>query len=61
MTREELSVKIEALESLLSNILPDNWQDKFETHEDLYELFERSFFKAEAIASQAIELLKLYR
>lgn len=61
MTKEELNTQIEVLEDGLGKILPDNWQDKYETHEDLYELFERSFDKAEAIALHAIELLKSYR
>ena len=61
MEREELRVEIEVLEDRLGKILPDNWQDRYETHEDLYKLFERSFDKAEAIALHAIELLKSYR
>ena len=61
MTSEELTAQIEALEDGLGKILPDNWQDRYETHEDRYDLFERSFDKAEAIALHAIELLKSYR
>jgi hypothetical protein len=50
--------KILDLEKRLDNILPDDWDVKFETHEDLYNLFERSFDKAEDIAREAIKLLK---
>jgi hypothetical protein len=46
------------LEEKLGAILPDGWEDKFETHEDRMELFERSFDRAEAIARQAIALLR---
>lgn len=45
------------LEKRLNAILPDNWEDRFETHEDLYGLFERSFDKAEAIAREAIRII----
>jgi hypothetical protein len=53
-----LAKKISELEKALGNILPNNWEDKFETHEDLYELFQRSFDKAEDIAIRAIAILK---
>lgn len=49
---------IDSMESRLNDILPDGWEDRFETHEDRYELFERSFDKAESIARQAIAMLR---
>jgi hypothetical protein len=51
-------VKVDDLEERLNNILPEGWEDRFETHEDRMELFERSFDKAESIARQAIAMLK---
>ncbi len=49
---------VDALEKSLNDILPDGWEDRFETHEDRMDLFERSFDKAETIARQAIKLLR---
>jgi len=50
----------ELFEKELSEILPDGWEEKFETHEDLAELFERSFEKAESIAWALIAALRMY-
>ena len=56
MERETL----DAFENKLSEILPEGWEDKFETHEDRAELFERSFDKAETIAWALIAALRVY-
>jgi hypothetical protein len=58
MKMSDQTDKIDELELRLDSILPDNWEDRFETHEDRMEFFERSFDQAEAIARQAIVLLK---
>lgn len=49
---------IDLMEKRLDEILPDNWEDRFETHEERMELFDRSFEKAESIARQAIKMLR---
>jgi len=49
--------KIKELEERLASALPENYE-KWETHEDLYEGFERAFERAENVARDAIKLLK---
>ena len=49
--------KIKELEERLARALPENYE-KWETHEDLYEGFERAFERAENVARDAIKLLK---
>jgi hypothetical protein len=58
--RESMENKlfVDALEKRLNDILPEGWEERFETHEDRYELFERSFDTAESIARQAIKALR---
>jgi hypothetical protein len=51
---------LEHFEKELRDILPDGWEDKFETHEDLYGLFERSYDRAETIAWALIAALRMY-
>ena len=58
MNKDKLVEEIRKLEESLDNNWPGNWEDKCETHEQLYELFEGSFDMAYGIAMKAIDLLK---
>jgi hypothetical protein len=40
--------------------LPDGWEDRFESHEDLYNLFEVAYDKADTIAWTLIAALRMY-
>ncbi|MGI9507633.1 MAG: hypothetical protein ACR2RE_31725 [Geminicoccaceae bacterium] len=45
------------MEDRLSEILPTDWQERWETHEEQRDLFSWAFDEAEAIATEAIQLL----
>ncbi len=58
MTQEELKRATDDLDTQLQSILPEDWQDKWETHEEQRDLFERCYDKADVVASKAIALLR---
>ena len=49
-----------SFEQQLRDILPEDWESQFETHEDLYGLFERAYDKADTIAWALIAALRMY-
>jgi len=51
--------KIKALEERLAKALPENYET-WETHEELYEGYERAFERADDVANAAIKLLREY-
>jgi hypothetical protein len=53
-------VTLDSFAKQLSEILPDGWEDRFESHEDLYNLFEVAYDKADTIAWTLIAALRMY-
>lgn len=56
----DYETKIKELEDRLSKALPDNYE-KWESHEELYEGYERAWERADTVAQDAIKLAKELR